>query len=167
MATTSHSKWPRSRCHSGCSEILSLIAGLRAPAPAGPAEQARMRKTTTTEVRLDERNLRIHALQAEVPGHFACQGADCARICFAPAPWGTQNHTQWAGQLGKIGKTSRPCAVVVSRASVRLRNPMHLIRRFSMVSIICFIERASRSSCHTISVSPLRANSRASYNAGL
>jgi hypothetical protein len=53
-------------------------------------------------------------------------------------------------------KTSRPCAVVVSRASVRLRNPIPRTRKFSTVSINCFIERASRSSFHTISVSPLR-----------
>jgi hypothetical protein len=35
-----------------------------------------------------------------------------------------------------------------------------------MVSINCFIERAKRSSFHTISVSPLRANSSASRKAG-
>jgi hypothetical protein len=61
-----------------------------------------------------------------------------------------------------VQKQAGPCAVVVSRASVRLRNPMPLTRRFSIVSINCFIERAKRSSFHTISVSPLRANSSAS-----
>ena len=50
-------------------------------------------------------------------------------------------------------------AVVVSRASVRLRNPIPLTRRVSMVSINCFIDRARRSSFHTMSVSPLRATS--------
>ena len=45
-------------------------------------------------------------------------------------------------------------------------NPMPLTRRFSTVWINCFIERASRSSFQTISVSPLRANSRASCKAG-
>jgi len=34
------------------------------------------------------------------------------------------------------------------------------------VSINCFIDRARRSSFHTMSVSPLRANSSASYKAG-
>jgi Tn3 transposase DDE domain len=47
-------------------------------------------------------------------------------------------------------KNQRPCAVVASRASVRLRNPMPRTRRSSMVSINCFIERARRSSFHTI-----------------
>jgi hypothetical protein len=50
-------------------------------------------------------------------------------------------------------------AVVVSKASVRLRKPIPLSRRVSTVSINCFIDRASRSSFHTMSVSPLRANS--------
>jgi hypothetical protein len=43
-------------------------------------------------------------------------------------------------QRAKYGKTSRPCAVVVSRASVRLRKPMPLIRRVSTVSISCFTD---------------------------
>src|SRR5271170_1038343 len=43
---------------------------------------------------------------------------------------------------------------------------MPLTRRVSTVSINCFIDRARRSSFHTISVSPLRANSRASCKAG-
>jgi hypothetical protein len=46
-------------------------------------------------------------------------------------------------------------------ASVRLQNPIPLSRRFSTVSINCFIDRANRSSFHTMSVSPLRANSSA------
>jgi putative membrane protein len=50
--------------------------------------------------------------------------------------------------------------------SVRLRKPMPFSRSSSMVSINCFIERAKRSSFHTISVSPLRANSSASRRAG-
>jgi hypothetical protein len=52
-----------------------------------------MRKTTTTEVRLDDGNLQIPALQAVVPDHFACQRADCDRISFAATPRGTQNYT--------------------------------------------------------------------------
>ena len=52
----------------------------------------------------------------------------------------------------------------LGRASVR--NPIPLSRRVSTVSINCFIDRASRSSFHTMSVSPLRANSSASCNAG-
>jgi hypothetical protein len=43
---------------------------------------------------------------------------------------------------------------------------MPFSRSSSMVSINCFIERAKRSSFHTISVSPLRANSSASRRAG-
>jgi hypothetical protein len=39
-------------------------------------------------------------------------------------------------------------------------------RSLSMVLINCFIERAKRSSFHTTSVSPLRANSNASRKAG-
>jgi len=38
------------------------------------------------------------------------------------------------------------------RVSVRLRKPMPLTRTVSTVSINCFIDRASRSSFHTISV---------------
>jgi hypothetical protein len=42
---------------------------------------------------------------------------------------------------------------------------MAFSRSSSMVSISCFIERAKRSSFHTINVSPLRANSSASRKA--
>jgi hypothetical protein len=37
---------------------------------------------------------------------------------------------------------------------------MPLPRKFSMVSIICFIDRASRSSFPTMSLSPLRVRGR-------
>jgi hypothetical protein len=52
------------------------------------------------------------------------------------------------------------------KGSVRLRNPMPLTRRTSTVSINCFIDRASRSSFQTISVSRLPAKSRASMQGG-
>jgi hypothetical protein len=42
--------------------------------------------------------------------------------------------------------------VVVTRASVKLRNPMPLNRKLSTVSINCFNDRAKRSSFHTMSV---------------
>jgi len=42
-----------------------------------------------------------------------------------------------------------------------------LTRNVSIVSINCFIDRASRSSFHTIRVSPWRAKSRASRKADL
>ena len=45
----------------------------------------------------------------------------------------------------------------VSIDSVRLRKPMFRNRSFSIVSMSCLIDRARRSSFHTISVSPLRA----------
>src|SRR5437588_11894169 len=44
--------------------------------------------------------------------------------------------------------------------------PDTLTRRVSTVSINCFIDRARRSSFHTMSASPLCANSRASCKAG-
>jgi len=111
-------------------------------------------------------NLRIPALQARIARSFCPPTGRLRSDLFCRRAFGTQNRSQWAGHLWKMGKVSRPCVVVLSRASVRLRNPMHLICRFSMASINCFVERASRSNFHTTSGSSLRANSSASCNAG-
>jgi hypothetical protein len=51
-------------------------------------------------------NLRIPALQAELPGHFARQRADCDRICFAAAPSGHKIAAHGPGICGRWEKSA-------------------------------------------------------------
>src|SRR5206468_2582408 len=74
------------------------------------------------------------------------------RHCCWPPPHRTHHHS-----CSRLTNLLTRC-----KHSARKR----LTRRVSTVSINCFIDRARRSSFHTISVSPLRANSSASCKAG-
>ena len=111
-------------------------------------------------------NLRIPALQAELPGHFARQRADCDRICFAAAPSG---HKIAAHGPGICGRWEEPAGL----ASLSCRGPQSgcetrctLSADFQWLRSIASSSCASRSNFHTTSGSSLRANSSASCNAG-
>ena len=69
------------------------------------------------------------------------------------------------GQRAEHVEHKGPCGVVVSSASVRLRNATPFSRKASMVSG-WHTERARRSSFDTTSVSPSPAESMASWSAG-